>query len=575
MPENFYSDNADLQFHLRNLDLGEVVRLRERDYADAAAYADAPENYADALDSYQKVLEMLGQICGENIAPRARDVDQHGAHFVDGEVCYAPGTDQNLEDLRKADLMGVTLPRQYGGLNMPTSLYTMMMEMVSRADASLQNLVGLQDIAETVYRFGSEDQKERFLPRFASGEVDGAMVLTEPEAGSDLQAVQTRAWQDPETGKWYLNGMKRFITNGCARVQLVLARSEEGTKDGRGLSMFLCERGPELKVRRIEDKLGIHGSPTCELQYNDAPAELVGSRRRGLTRYVMSLMNGARVAISAQAVGIAEAAYRSALDYARAREQFGVTIDKFPAVYEMLVQSKVAVVAARTLLYETTKYVDLRDTYEHLVEHGDPETLPAGVRELAKRYSRIAAELTPLSKAFSTEMANQVAYDSLQIHGGTGYMKDFNVERYCRDARITNIYEGTTQLQYVAAVGGVILRVLAPLMEELSHLPYEGKLRRLASSVDVARDKLRRAVAFVQARKDAEYQDLMARRLCEMETLVFVSYLLLRDAHLDSAREAIAERYVLDAIPLVDLHHEVITSGDMSLIDRRREILDL
>ncbi len=395
MPENFCSDNADLKFHLQNIDLAEVVRLREQDYAEAAQYPEAPEDYADALDSYHKVLEMLGEICGENIAPRARDVDLHGATFADGEVCYAPGTTENLEDLRKADLMGVTLPRKFGGLNMPTSLYAMMMEMVSRADASLQNLVGLQDIAETVTKFGTEDQKQRFLPRFASGEVDGAMVLTEPEAGSDLQAVQTRAWQDAETGQWYLNGMKRFITNGCARVQLVLARSEEGTKDGRGLSMFICERGPELKVRRIEEKLGIHGSPTCELQYNDVPAELVGSRRRGLTRYVMSLMNGARVAISAQAVGIAEAAYRSALVYARAREQFGVTIDTFPAVYEMLVHAKVQVVAARTLLYETTKYVDLREAYEHLVEHGDSETLPAGVRAEAKRYSRSAAELTP------------------------------------------------------------------------------------------------------------------------------------------------------------------------------------
>jgi alkylation response protein AidB-like acyl-CoA dehydrogenase len=573
MPENFYSDNADLKFHLQNVDLAEVVRLREQDYGQATEYPDAPEDYADALDSYDRVLEMLGGICGENLAPRARDVDLHGATFADGEVCYAPGTAQNLEDLRRADLMGVTLPRQFGGLNMPTTLYSMMMEMVSRADASLQNLVGLQDIAETITKFGSEDQKQRFLPRFASGEVDGAMVLTEPEAGSDLQAVQTRAWQDSETGKWYLNGMKRFITNGCAQVQLVLARSEEGSKDGRGLSMFICERGPELKVRRIEEKLGIHGSPTCELQYNDVPAELVGSRRRGLTRYVMSLMNGARVAISSQAVGIAEAAYRSALEYARAREQFGVTIDKFPAVYEMLVSAKVQVAAARALLYETTRYVDLRETYEHLVEHGDPGTLPADARSRAKQYSRIAAELTPLSKAFSTEMANQVAYDSLQIHGGTGYMKDFNVERYCRDARITNIYEGTTQLQYVAAVGGVIQRVLAPLMEDLSHLPYEGKLRRLASAVDVARDKLRRAVQFVLDRKDSEYQDLMARRLCEMETAVFVGYLMLRDAHADRGREALAERFVQDVIPTVDQHHAVITSGDNSLIDRQAEIL--
>ncbi len=573
MAENFYLDNPDLRFHLHHVDLTDVVRIRERDYREAEEFAEAPESYEDALDSYDKVLEMMGELCGEQIAPRARDVDVHGATFEGGTVCYAPGTRRNLEELRKAELMGVTLPRRYGGLNCPTTLYTMMMEMVSRADASLQNLVGLQDIAETISKFGSEDQRERYLPRFASGEVDGAMALTEPEAGSDLQSVQLKAWQDPETGQWYLNGMKRFITNGCAKVHLVLARSEEGTKDGRGLSMFVCESGPRLQVRRIEEKLGIHGSPTCELQYNDVPAELVGSRRRGLTRYVMSLMNGARVAISAQAVGIAEAAYRSALDYARAREQFGHTIDKFPAVYEMLVNAKVQIAAARSLLYETTRYVDLRDVYEELVEHG--EDVPTEVRQKAKTYSRIAAELTPLSKALSTELANRVSYDSLQVHGGTGYMKDFNVERYCRDARITNIYEGTTQLQHVAAIGGVVQRTLEPLMEEFSHLPYEGKLRRLASGVDVAREKLNRAVKFVNDRKDAEYQDLMTRRLCNMEIAVFVSYLMLRDAVADKRRELLAERFILDALPLVDMEYDVVTAADFTLIDRREEILAL
>lgn len=573
MPENFYRDNPDIQFHLMHVDLRDAVRLRERDYAEAAQFPEAPESYEDALDSYDRVLAMVGELCGEQIAPRARDVDLHGATFRAGTVCYAPGTAQNLEDLRRAELCGVTLPRQYGGLNFPTTLYTMMMEMVSRADASLQNLVGLQDIGETIYRFGDEDQRRRYLPRFASGEVDGAMALTEPEAGSDLQAVQMRAWQD-ESGQWYLNGMKRFITNGCAKVHLVLARSEEGTKDGRGLSMFVCESGPRLKVRRIEEKFGIHGSPTCELQFDDVPAELVGQRRRGLTRYVMSLMNGARVAISAQAVGIAEAAYRSGLLYARAREQFGRTIDKFPAVYEMLVRSKVEIAASRTLLYETTKYVDLRDAYEHRVEHADGEATPED-RQKAKLYSRIAAVLTPLSKAMSTEMANRVAYDSLQVHGGTGYMKDFNVERYCRDARITNIYEGTTQLQHVAAIGGVVQRVLEPLMEGLSHLPYEGKLRRLASAVDVARHKLNRAVKFVNDRKDAEYQDLMTRRLCNMETAVFVSHLMLRDALADKTRELLAERYVLDVLPAVEMDYEVVIAGDLSLIDRREEILAL
>ncbi|MBI5445971.1 MAG: acyl-CoA dehydrogenase family protein [Deltaproteobacteria bacterium] len=575
MPQNFYLDNADLKFHLRHVDLEEAVRLREEDFQEVREYPDAPENFADAVDGYEQVLEMLGEICGEQIWPRSRSVDAEGATFAGGRVRYAAGTDENLKDLKQAQLMGVTLPRKYGGLNFPLTGYAMMIELVSRADASLQNLFGLQDIAETIQRYGSEDQRARYLPRFASGEVDGAMALTEPEAGSDLQSVQLKATLDPATNRWYLNGMKRFITNGCAKVHLVLARSEEGTKDGRGLSMFICEAGPWLEVRRIEEKFGIHGSPTCELQFRNAPAELVGQRRRGLTRYVMSLMNGARVAVAAQAVGVAEAAYREALAYARAREQFGQTIDRFPAVYEMLVRSRVQIAAGRALLYETTKYVDLRDEYERLIESGDPARVTSEVRERGKAYSRIAAVLTPLSKAFCAEMANQVAYDGLQVHGGTGYMKDFNAERLARDARITNIYEGTTQLQHVAAVGGVVQRILEPLMTEVSHLPFQGKLRRLASAVDVAREKLNRAVADVEGRKDAEYFGLMSRRLCQMETVVFVGYLLLRDALADGRREALAERFILEGVRQVEADFAAVVSGDLSLIDRREEILGL
>ncbi|PLX40542.1 MAG: acyl-CoA dehydrogenase [Deltaproteobacteria bacterium] len=573
MADNFFLDNKDLQFTLANVDLEDVVRLREEGYSQVADFAEAPEDYADAKDSYEQVMKMLGGICAEFIHPRSRDVDAEGATLTDGVVCYAKGTEENLDILAKAELLGVTLPRKYGGLNMPTTLYTMMMEMVSRADASLQNLVGLQDIGETIYRFGNDEQREKYLPRFTTGEVDGAMVLTEPEAGSDLQSVQLKATQDPETGKWKLNGMKRFITNGCAKVHLVLARSEEGTKDGRGLSMFVCESGPNLKVRRIEEKLGIHGSPTCELQYNDVEAELVGSRRRGLTRYVMSLMNGARVAISSQAVGIAEAAYRAARDYAAAREQFGTTIENFPAVYEMLIDSKVNISAARTLLYETTKYVDLRDVYEHLIEHGGADEVTKEDKAKAKLYTKIAAVLTPLSKALSTEMANKVSYDSLQIHGGTGYMKDFNIERYCRDARITNIYEGTTQLQHVAAIGGITQRVLEPLMEELSQLPYHGKLRRLANSVDAAREKLNQAIKSALDREDNEYLSLMTRRLCAAETVVFVSYLMLRDALKDPDREVLVERYVLDNVPVAELDCQVVISGELSVIDERDKIL--
>lgn len=571
MPENFYLDNPEIRFKLQNLGLEEIVTMREHGFTQAKEYPEAPEDYPDALDTYDKVLEMLGEISGDLIAPRAEDVDVIGPKLENGKVSYAPGTVENLKNLADAQLMGVLLPRRYGGLNMPTTIYTMMTEMVSRADASLQNLFSLQDIAETINRFGDDDQKQRYLPRFASGEADGAMALTEPEAGSDLQAVQLKARYDEATGKWYLNGMKRFITNGCAKIHLVLARSEEGTKDGRGLSMFVCESGPQLLVRRIENKLGIHGSPTCELQFNDVPAELVGQRRRGLTRYVMSLMNGARVAISGQALGIAEAAYREGLKYAKEREQFGKAIIRFPAVYEMLVKSKLKVMGARALLYFATKYVDLRDVYEE--NNKVAEQVTDATRKAEKDYTKIAAVLTPLSKAWCTEIANQVCYDTIQIHGGTGFMKDFPAQRLYRDARITNIYEGTTQLQFVAAIGGVMLRVLDPILQEFSQLPYEGKLRRLASAVDMAHDKLLHCVDLVEKKHDSDYHDLMAGRLCQMESIILISYLLLKDALVDKERICVAEGFIRVFLPELDSHAEVINSNDYSMIDSHEAIM--
>ena len=573
MSTNFYQDTPDIQFRLNAVDLEEAVRLREQGFTEHQEHPEAPRSYEEAVQVYDMVLGMVGELCARRIAPRAREVDAEGVTFRDGRVIYAVGTRASLEDLRNAQLMGVTLPRRYGGLNMPSTVYNMMMEMVSRADASLHNLVGLQAIADTVNRYGSEEQKARYLPLLASGEADGAMALTEPEAGSDLQAVQMRAWQDPD-GRWYLNGVKQFITNGCARILLVLARSEEGSNDGRGLSLFVCESGPRLTVRRIEEKLGIHGSPTCELHFDDVPAELVGTRRRGLTRYVMSLMNGARVAVSAQALGIAEAALRAAVEYAAARRQFGRTIDRFPAVYEMLARSKAQILAARALLYETTRWVDLKDGYEDLAAR-EGGRLTGRARDEAKRAARIAAVLTPLSKAYSTEMANRVAYDSLQVHGGSGYMKEYDVERYVRDARVTNIYEGTTQLQHVAAMGGLVQGVLEPLMEEMSALPYEGRLRDLRGAVDEARAHLGRAVAHVNGLKDPEYHDLAARRLCQAQTEVFVGYLLLRDALADPRREAVAEYHVAEAIPAARADCDAVLRSDRTLIERREEILGL
>ena len=569
---NFFKDNPDLQFSLEHLDLSEAVALREDNYRDAEKYEGAPVNFQDAQDNYRRVLDVIGEICGDRIDPRSRTVDREGPHFENNTVTYHPLTQKNLEDLRRADVMGVMLPHRYGGLNFPVSVYTMLTEMVSRADASLQNLFGLQDIAETICEFGNEEQRQQYLPRFATGEFDGSMDLTEPDFGSDLQSVRLRAWQDEKTGQWYLNGMKRFITNGCAKVHLVLARSEEGTSDGRGLSMFICEAGPKLVVRRIEDKLGIHGVATCELQYNDVPAQLCGKRRFGLIKYVMSLMNGARVAISAQALGIAEAAYREARKYASEREQFKKPIDRFPAIYDMLSSMKVKITAARALLYETTRAVDLRNGYNHLVERG--ENVTPEDRAAQKYYNRVAAVLTPMCKALATETANQVAYDAIQIHGGTGFMRDFNVERYYRDARITNIYEGTTQLQVVAAIGGVLQRDNDKRLEELMALPFTGKLLRLKEVVAGHHARLLDAVKFVSEKKDPEYHDLMARSLVEMETYVFVGMLLLRDALKCDKRLPIAERYVLDSVPEFQKRYMRVMSNDTALIDNHRDIID-
>ena len=560
---NFFTDNPDLMFTLKNLEMKEIVALRENDYKQAEEFDYAPENYEDAMDNYKRVMEVIGEITGERIAPRSRQVDEEGPYFKDGVVKYHPLTDKNLKDLKDAGVMGVMLPRRYGGLNFPTTIYTMMTEMVACADASLQNLIGLQDIAETICEFGSEEQRQKYLPRFASGEADGSMDLTEPDSGSDLQSVRLKATQGSD-GKWYLNGMKRFITNGCSKIHPVLARSKEGTVDGRGLSMFICEACPELKVRRIEHKLGIHGVPTAELQYNNVPAELCGQERRGLTKYVMSLMNGARVAISGQALGIAEAAYREARKYAAERVQFKQSIDQFPAIYEMLAKMKIKVTAARTLLYETTRMVDLRYSYMALDERS----------EKAKYYSKVAAALTPMCKALSTEIANQVAYDCIQIHGGTGYMHDFDAERYYRDARITNIYEGTTQLQVVAAIGGIMQRVLDPMITELLGVSCDGLDCRLLKMVGEMFEKQKAAVQFVADKKDSAYHDLRARNLVENETIVVVSLLMLRDAKKDPKRVPLAERYILDAVHDFERNYQIVMSGDLSTIDRHRDVID-
>ncbi len=566
--ENFFTDNPDIQWHFENLDLEEIVQELEEGYAQAGQYDDAPASYADAREGYRAVLEMMGAIAAQEIAPLAAEVDREGAHFEDGKVRYAAGTERALKILRQSGLMAFTLPRRYGGLNFPGVLYTMATEMISQADASLMNLFGLQDIAETIYEFADEPLKEKYLPLFARGEVTGAMILTEPEAGSDLQSVRLKAVEQPD-GTWRLHGVKRFITNGCAEVSLVLARSEEGSVDGRGLSMFLCERCPELVVRRIENKLGIHGSPTCELQFNGVPAVLVGQRRMGLIRYVMSLMNGARVAVAAQAVGIAQAAYEEARKYAEKRVQFRKRIIEFPQVYDMLARMKSEIQAARAITYEASRLMDLR----RLLERRHEGSRDPAVRARLKELSALTSVLTPMAKAYASEMSVRAAYDAIQIHGGAGYMRDFQVERLWRDARITTIYEGTTQLQVVGALGGILSGALSQYLVAKGEREYRPELARLALAAREARETLASSIAKVKALNDRDYTDYVSRRLVDMACDCLAVHLLLDQAQRDPARTLAAEKFITDAMPRIAMQAAYVTGGERLTIDRRAELI--
>ena len=555
---NFFTDNKDLVFHLENIDLEYISELVENDYSDADKFDYAPKDYQEAKENYKKVLEIVGDISGNMIAPLAAEVDEEGAHFENGVVTYAQGTQEAMKRLSQADLMGFTLPRKYGGLNMPMTVYTMSIEMVSRADASLMNLYGLQDIAETINKFATQEQKDEFLPQFANGSTTGAMVLTEPDAGSDLQAVNLKAFQD-EDGNWKLNGVKRFITNGSGDILLVLARSEAGTIDGRGLSLFVCYGDDTVVVRRIENKLGIHGSPTCELQFNDTPCELIGQRKMGLIKYVMDLMNGARLGVSAQAMGISQAAYEEALSYAKARQQFGKAIIEIPVVKSMLIDIKTTIESNRALLYTTARSVDMRDKLTERIEHLKAEGKPAGEEmALQKKYTRIAAMLTPMCKLILSESANIITYDSLQIHGGTGYMKEFNVERLARDARITNIYEGTSQLQVVAAIGGVINDLYAEILDEYENKKYEDQLNDLSKHLKTIRTIFSESVDLVHANGNKDFKDAASKDLVEMYSYIITGYLMLDEAEIENEKLLTAKRYILRSLAASRQHSEAI-----------------
>ncbi|MFA4922705.1 MAG: acyl-CoA dehydrogenase family protein [Ignavibacteriaceae bacterium] len=545
---NFFLDNSDLQFHFNKLDLKEVVRITEDNYEEAKKYNYAPVNYEDALENYKKVLEVTGDLAANFIAGRASEVDSEGATFSDGKVTYAKGTQENLKQLSQADLMGMILPRKYGGLNFPFTIYMMAVETLSRADASLMNVFGLQDIADTIKKFGSEEQRQEFIPKFTTGEYTGAMALTEPDAGSDLQAVKLQACQN-EKGQWLLRGVKRFITNGNGDVLLVLARSEAGTKDGRGLSVFACLADKTVVIRRIENKLGIHGSPTCELQFNDTPAQLVGQRKFGLIKYVLDLMYRARMGVSAQALGISQAAYEEAVKYAREREQFGKAIYNIPVITNMLIEMRVLLESNRSLFYSASKSVDTKEKLEEQIEK-----LKAGGKSFSeennrlKQATRIANLLTPVSKYTLTESANKITYDALQIHGGTGYMKEFKVERLTRDARITNIYEGTSQLQIVAASGGVINDVMKDYFEEKEQHEYKGGLAKLANHLKEIREIFLDCLKYVLDKKDTNFQDVAAKDLVELYSYLYIGYLVLDEAEIESRKVFIANRYIINAL---------------------------
>ncbi|MCK4639800.1 MAG: acyl-CoA dehydrogenase family protein [Candidatus Marinimicrobia bacterium] len=539
--KNFYSENR--KFYLNNIDLKEIISDLENGYQDNGS--EALHSYDEALKWYDMVLKNAGDICANFIAPRAEAVDEQGPTYRTGIVEWAPETQENMKTLSRSGYLGGMLSRKYGGLNLPVTVNSIIVEMVSQADASLMNLFGLQDIAVTINKFGSEEQKDRTLPKFCSGEVSGSMALTEPDAGSDLQSVALRAIE--QDGAWYLDGVKRFITNGSGEVSLVLARSEEGSKGGRGLSMFLYERyrDDNMIVRRIENKHGIHGSPTCEMQFNMAKAELVGKRKFGLIKYVMSLMNGARLAVSSQALGIAQAAYEEAVKYANEREQFGKAIVHFPAVFQMLKKMQAEIETTRMLLYRTALFVDYEDMYERKAAKGEH------VRSELKYATTMASFLTPLAKFTATEMANKVAYDAVQVHGGCGYMKDFPVERLARDARITNIYEGTTQLQVVAAIGGVSTNVLEKEWEILRNLD----VKDLAGEKEIILDhveKLQQTAKDVLELKNKDFLDYVANYLVEMASIIYRCALFLPVVEEHEEKRELFIYFITESVTRVD-----------------------
>ena len=525
---NYYTDHPEIAFHLNHPLMKRIVELKERNYADAATHADAPVNYEDAIENYKRILDITGDITANIIAPNSEAVDQEGPHLIDNRMHYASKTLENIQATRQAGLWGVSMPRQYGGLNLPNVVFSMLSELIAAADAGFQNIWSLQSCIDTLYEFGNDDQRQRYIPRICAGETM-SMDLTEPDAGSDLQRVMLKATFDEKENCWRLNGVKRFITNGDSDIHLVLARSEEGTRDGRGLSMFIYDkRNGGVDVRHIENKLGIHGSPTCELVYKNAKAELCGNTRMGLIKYVMALMNGARLGIAAQSVGLEQEAYNEGLAYAKERAQFGKKIITFPAVYDMLSRMKAKLDAGRSLLYQTARYVDIYKALEDIARY---QKLTPEERQEMKKYTRLADAFTPLAKGINSEYANQTAYDAISIHGGSGFIMEYKCQRLYRDARIFSIYEGTTQLQVVAAIryitNGTYLSIMKEMLEgELACDCMKALRDRVARLVELYEESIER----VNAYDNQDIHDFLARRLYNMTADIIGSLLLIEDA---------------------------------------------
>ena len=525
---NYYTDHPEIAFHLEHPQMKRLVELREKNYEDAQKGIDyAPVDFEDTIENYRRVLEITGDVAANVIEPNSESVDLEGPHLENNRMVYASKTKENLEVTRKAGLYGVSMPRRYGGLNLPNVIFSMMSEIISASDAGFQNIWSLQSCIDTLYEFGSEEQRQKYIPRICAGETM-SMDLTEPDAGSDLQRVMLKATFDEKENCWRLNGVKRFITNGDSDIHLVLARSEEGTKDGRGLSMFIYDkRNGGVDVRHIEHKLGIHGSPTCELTYKNAKAELCGDRKMGLIKYVMALMNGARLGIAAQSVGVEQEAYNEGLAYARERAQFGQKIINFPAVYDMLSRMKAKLDAGRSLLYQTARYVDLYKCLEDIAR--DRKLTPEERTEM-KTYSRLADAFTPIAKGMNSEYANQNAYDAISIHGGSGFIMEYKSQRLYRDARIFSIYEGTTQLQVVAAIRYVTNGTYLQVMRDMLNSVCSGSATALKARIEPLINLYEQAVKYVNDANNQELHDFLARRLYDMTCEIIMSLLIIDDA---------------------------------------------